>query len=260
MRSQSGTGQESKNDIRLIRADKTGWQRHWVRKMIHYKVRTSFHSCLGQGIGNLRKAYQEHPDTGVLAVANHSNWWDFMFGLWLNDHLKVDGYGMTEHANMVKYGFFKRVGIFSMEKDHAPSMKASLDYTIELLQKPNGYVWIMPQGRILCNDVRPLDFQDGLRLLVRRAKRVVMIPVALRYEFWQDEKPEACVRFGNHELVEWSRERTHCLVEHWENRVCTELNALRADTLSQDLSRFEILQQGPKSLNQRMEGLSKYAD
>jgi hypothetical protein len=52
----SKTGQD--NTIKLIKADKTGWQRHWVRKMIHYKVRTSFHSCLGQGIENLRKAYQ----------------------------------------------------------------------------------------------------------------------------------------------------------------------------------------------------------
>jgi hypothetical protein len=30
--------------------------------------------------------------------------------------------------------------------------------------------------------------------------------------------------------------------------------------LTQDLSRFTILQRGPKSLNERMEGLSKYAD
>jgi hypothetical protein len=118
----------------------------------------------------------------------------------------------------------------------------------------------MPQGRILCNDTRPLDFQHGLRLLLRRAKRLVLVPVALRYEFWQDEKPEAAVRFGNHELVEWSGETASDLVSHWENRVTTELDALKQDLLTQDLSRFTILQRGPKSLNERMEGLSKYAD
>ena len=253
----SKTGQD--NTIKLIKADKTGWQRHWVRKMIHYKVRTSFHSCLGQGIENLRKAYQENPETGVLAVANHSNWWDFMFGLWLIDHLKVDGYGMTEHTNLVKYNFFKRVGIFSIEKTHGPSVKASIEYTSELLNRPNSYVWIMPQGRILCNDTRPLDFQDGLRLILRKSRRITMIPVALRYEFWQDEKPEACVRYGTHEVVEWSKDSASGLIDHWEERVSAELDQLKHDTLSQDLTRFEILQRGPKSLNERMEGLSKYA-
>lgn len=251
---------ENQSLIKLVKADKTGWQRHWVRKMIHYKVRTSFHSCMGQGLENLRKAYTDHPEEGILAVANHSNWWDFMFGLWLNDHLQVDGYGMTEHANMVKYSFFKRVGVFSMEKSHGPSVKASIEYTAELLQKPKSYVWIMPQGRILCNDTRPLDFQDGLRLVVRRAKRLTIVPVALRYEFWQDDKPEAFVRFGTHERVEWSRESSENLVQYWQQRVTHELDQLKLDTLTQDPGRFETLMRGPKSLNQRMEKVSKYAD
>ncbi|MFM1801945.1 MAG: hypothetical protein RJA81_1297 [Planctomycetota bacterium] len=250
----------SKQPIQLIKAQKSGWQRFWIRKMIQYKVRTSFHSCLGQGLENLRTAYTDHPETGVLAVANHSNWWDFLFGLWLNEFLKVDGYGMTEHANMVKYGFFRRVGIYSMERSDPASTRASLDYTVELLQRPGSLVWMMPQGRILCNDIRPLDFQDGLRLLARRARRLVMIPLALRYEFWQDEKPEACVRFGVHEVVEWSKQSANSLVDHWQNRVTEELDILRIDTLSQDLSRFETLQRGPRSINERMEGISKFAD
>lgn len=247
-------------EIRLIKAQKSGWQQFWIKKMIHYKVRTSFHACLGQGLENLTNAYAENPGCGVLAVANHSNWWDFMFGLWLNDYFKVDGYGMTEHANMLKYGFFRRVGVFSMEKSHPASLRASLDYTTELLQRPGSYVWMMPQGRILCNDTRPLDFQEGLRLLVRRAKRLVMIPVVTRYDFWQDEKPEAAVRIGTHEVVEWSGTSAAGLISHWESRVTAELDALKADLLTQDISRFTMLQRGPKSLNERMEGLSKYAD
>ena len=63
---------EPENSVKLIKAEKTGWQRHLVRKMIHYKVRTGFHSCLGQGMINLRKAYEASPETGVLAIANHS--------------------------------------------------------------------------------------------------------------------------------------------------------------------------------------------
>lgn len=250
---------QTHSQIKLVRADKTGWQRHWVRRMIHYKVRTSFHSIMGQGLKNLANAYTENPDHGVLAVANHSNWWDFMFGLWLNDHLQVDGYGMTEHANMVKYSFFKRVGIFSMEKSHPPSVKASIEYTAELLQKPRSYVWIMPQGRIMCNDTRPLAFQDGLRLIVRRARRLTIIPVALRYEFWQDDKPEAFVRFGTHENVQWSGSSAENLVQHWQERVTHELDELKSNTLTQDATRFEMLMKGPKSLNQRMEKVSKYA-
>ena len=69
---------------------------------------------------------------------------------------------------------------------------------------PRAVVWIFPQGKIEANDVRPLRFQNGIRALVREAGRVRVVPLALRYEFWQDERPEALVRFGERTAVDRS--------------------------------------------------------
>lgn len=233
---------------RLITAHKQGPLRHAVHAMIRWKLRGHFHRVLAQGLGPLREALDDDP-SGVLFLANHSCWWDFFMAHWLNVTVPVDGYGMTDHSNMVKFGFFRRIGAYSVDRTDPASVRASLDYTAALLARARAGVWFFPQGRIACNDARPLEFQGGLRLLLQRAKRLRIVPAALRYEYWQDERPEALARFGDPAWVDRSTKAT--VLDDWRDRLTAVLDALTADALTQDASRFDLVLAGTGSTHDR---------
>ena len=181
---------------RLIRAYKHGWPRLACRRddPPEHSATASSRSAR-RGIDGVRQALDEGAG-GVLFAANHSCWWDLYLAHFLNETIPVDGYGMMEHANLTRFGFFRRIGAFSVDRSSPAGVRASIDYASSCSGGRTSGVWIFPQGKIVGNDVRPLGFQPGLRTLVRRAGRVRIVPVALRYEFWQDERPEAFVRFG----------------------------------------------------------------
>ena len=167
-------------------------------------MRKAFFRVRAQGLQQLRDALDADP-SGLLFLGNHSSWWDLYLAHLLNEAVPVDGYGMMEHFNLVRFGFFRRIGAFSVDRSDPLAVRAALDYTAELLARPRSGVWLFPQGRVAANDIRPLGFQPGLRGLLRRTGRLRMVPIALRYEFWQDERPEVFVRIGTPAWVERSR-------------------------------------------------------
>ena len=232
----------------LVEAYKHGWPRLAVDAMIRSKLRGGLHRILVQGLDGLRDEIDRDP-SGTLFLANHSCWWDLFLVHLLNESIPVDGYGMMEHFNMVRFGFFRRIGAFSVDRTDPASVRASIDYAAGLLRLPRSGVWVFPQGKIETNDHRPLTFQPGIRALVRRAGRVRVVPVAFRYEFWQDEHPEALVRFGEASWVE--RPDLPVLIPTFERRLTKELDALRVDAIAQNAGRFAPLAEGRPSINER---------
>jgi 1-acyl-sn-glycerol-3-phosphate acyltransferase len=233
---------------RIVRAYKRGWPRHAVHAMAMSKLKGGLNALRAQGLERLRANLDSDP-SGVVLLANHSAWWDLFFAHFLNETVPLDGYGMMEHFNMVRFGFFRRIGAYSIDRTDPASVREAMGYTVDLLRRPRAGVWIFPQGRILCNDARPIAFQGGLRVLLARAGRLRLVPVVFRYEFWQDERPEGLVRFGEPIWVEAAQRRD--LIADWERRMTDELDALRADSLTQDASRFTTLLRGKMSLNDR---------
>jgi len=248
-RAQSAGGRDrSAGRSRLIRAYKYGWPRKAVDALIRSKLRGGFHQVWTQGLERLRDAIDRDP-AGTLFVANHSCWWDLFLVHLLNESIPVDGYGMMEHFNLLRFGFFRRIGAFSVDRADPASVRASLDYAAGLLRGPRAGVWVFPQGKIESNDVRPLIFQKGIRALTRRAGRVRIVPVAFRYEFWQDERPEALVRFGAPSVVD--RPDLPGLIPTFERRLTEELDALRLDATAQRPDRFAVLMEGRSSISAR---------
>lgn len=233
---------------RIIEADKSGWPYHAIKQMIRWKLRGGFHRILAQGVRRLRDDLDRDP-SGTLFLANHSCWWDLFLVHLLNEVIPVDGFGMMEHFNLVRFGFFRRIGAFSVDRTDPASVRASLEYAAGLLRRPRAGVWLFPQGKIETNDARPLVFQPGIRPLVRRAGRVRVVPVAFRYDFWQDERPEALVRFGEPAQVDRPDLRT--LIPTFERRLTEELDALRADSIAQRLDAFTPLIEGKRSISER---------
>ena len=217
-------------------------------RLIATKVRNGFAAVRAQGVEEFRASIDDGPG-GVLALANHSCWWDLFLAHALNEAIPADGYGMMEHFNLRRFGFFRRIGAFSVDRTDPRSVRESLDHAAELLRRPRSLVWIFPQGTILANDHRPLSFQAGLRALIRRAGRLRIATVALRYEFWQEERPEALVRFG---IPSWvDRSSGDDAIDDWQSRLTAELDTLRDAAISQDPARFTTLIAGPRSINDR---------
>jgi 1-acyl-sn-glycerol-3-phosphate acyltransferase len=212
------------------------------------KLKAGFAGLRAQGLERLRRALDDDP-SGVLLLANHSCWWDLFFAHLLGVSVPLDGYGMMEHFNLRRFGFFRRIGAYSVDRTDPRSVRESLDYTVELLGRPRAGVWVFPQGAIYPNDLRPIRFQPGLRALLRRAGRLRIVPVALRYEFWQDERPEALARFGEPTWVDRSEADT--VLGAWEGRLTAELDALRADALARAGDRFTPLLRGRASISDR---------
>lgn len=233
---------------RMIAAYKHGWPRLAVHAMIVRKLRSGFFRVRVQGLERLRAAIDAEP-AGTLLLANHSCWWDLFLVHYLNETIPVDGYGMMEHFNMLRFGFFRRIGAFSVDRADPASVRASIDYAAGLLRGPRAGVWVFPQGRMIGNDARPLGFQPGLRALVKRAGRVRIVPAAFRFEFWQDERPEAFVRFGEPAWVE--KDQAATVVKASEARLTAELDALKLDVTAQEAGRFTTILQGPGSISDR---------
>jgi len=233
---------------RIITAYKHGWPRLAVRAMIGRKLRSGLFKVRAQGLESLRAEIDADP-SGTIFLANHSCWWDLFLVVLLNDVIPVDGYGMMEHFNMLRFGFFRRIGAFSVDRTDPASVRESLEYASGLLKKPRAGVWLFPQGRMIGNDVRPLGFQPGLRLLAKKAAPVRVVPVAFRFEFWQDERPEAFVRFGASERIE--RAEASAVVERMEARLIHELDTLKLDVTAQDASTFSTILEGTGSISDK---------
>ncbi len=194
------------------------------------------------------------PDMPLLLYGNHSSWWDAHTPFTLNRLLlKRELYVMVEHAQLARYPFFRWAGGFSVDRADARSAQRTLAYAAGLLSgAPNRCVLIYPQGEILANDRRPLQFFSGAGHLVKgvlRAREVcALAPVALRYEFIGEQRPELFASIGAPMLVSGDVS-PKALSEHMAATLTAELDALRDDVVAYRLGGFQTLLRGGASIN-----------
>ena len=78
-------------------------------------------------------------------------------------------------------------------------MKA-LQYSVDVVGDIRNMLCIFPQGIIRPPHYRPIEFQTGLAYIaqnaVKRYGRVNLIPIAVDYCFFRDNRPEVVVEFG----------------------------------------------------------------
>ena len=186
---------------------------------------------------------------GVLFAANHSCWWDLYLAHVLNETIPVDGYGMMEHANLARFGFFRRIGAFSVDRSSPAGIRASHRLRLRASEPAGGGRLDLPAGQDRRERRPAAGFPGRTSDPGPRAGRVTIVPVALRYEFWQDERPEAFVRFG--EPIRAEASGAAAVVEEAESRVTAELDLLRDDVVAQRADRFQVLLEGRRSISDR---------
>lgn len=172
----------------------------------------------------------------VIAYMNHSAWWDAVIPV----HLSHDLYPRAIHALMEgeqirKYPFFRHLGCFGPTEKTVADAKAVVEYATRVLTnaKAPAVFWIFPQGAILPSHI-PMEFRSGLARIAERLPDAVIIPVAVRYEFTKNEKPDCFVRIG--EPVARSEEAHSRFTRRLEQRLEGELTALDTE-IAQKLAR-----------------------
>jgi len=122
---------------------------------------------------------------------NHSNWWDAIIPFYLSYSVwNVDGYAFMDFKQLQKYKFFRRIGVFSVDRESGRESMKSLGYALELLKNKDTVLWIFPQGELLHWNVRPVVFEHGLSYMLSKCGKINLIPAAVNYEFLMEQRPE----------------------------------------------------------------------
>jgi 1-acyl-sn-glycerol-3-phosphate acyltransferase len=200
----------------------------------------------------VRLARAERPDPEALAgrplivCLNHPSWWDPLTGLLLARRIFPGRrhFAPIDAAGLAKYRFFAKLGFFGIEPGTARGARRFLGVSQALLAQPDTVLWITAGGRFADPRERPVRLRPGLGALLRRLDRATVLPLALEYPFWEERTPEALARFGE-ALHTGDAERS---VAGWttvlESRLAAAQDALAADALARNASRFETLADG----------------
>jgi hypothetical protein len=191
------------------------------------------------------------PDSPVLIVPNHSTWWDGFFVYYLNRIvLHRELYLMMLDEQLARYRFFSRVGAFGIRPGLPRSAMEALRYSAGILQERGKALCLFPQGELRYHATRPLEFQRGIeRILKLAGVPVQLLPLAIRCELLEDQRPEAffladrchVVDAGSFRGVEWLEGEEIALLD-------------RLETAIRSRERGSVLLQGRLPLDERWGG------
>jgi 1-acyl-sn-glycerol-3-phosphate acyltransferase len=182
----------------MLAARKSAWFERLFAVYNRNLLARRFQGLRVAGLGALRARPRDLP---LVLYANHSSWWDGLMAFQVGRACGLDHYVMMEERQLRLYPLFRRLGAFSVVREDAREAARSVRYGADLLRGTPRALWIFPQGRIRPNDERPLLLFNGAAHIIHRAGGAYAAPVAFRYEFMHDYRPEAFARIGALEEV-----------------------------------------------------------
>lgn len=235
---------------------------HWLlRKLIYNLIvkvptRNMFH----------RVWVRQNPDLPkigalpILLYANHTSWWDgymisvLMHELWRPTRSSL----MVEAETLRKYSFLRYLGAFGVDRENPRDGIAAIQHAVaSLSRQPHGVVAIFPQGKFYHPETRPLHFYNGAGLIAKQTVAATgtcaLVPLALRYEFVREQKPEAFLHIGAPTLIDSTHPIHHnakALTAHMEQTLITEMELLHADCVSYQFGSFSTLLAGNLGIQQ----------
>ena len=188
----------------------------------------------------------------------HSSWWDGYLCMVLDRLLlQRDPYLMMEEKNLRRYRFFAWAGVFGVDREDGRAALAALDYSADLLRDhPNRSLYLFPQGSIFPSDRRPLRLYSGVARLAARVGAVQIAPVAIRYEFLQEQRPEVFASVGPPRLVLAAQAGHHrALLADLTADLTSELDRLHTDLISEAYETFATVLQGRGGIDRAFDRL-----
>ena len=166
----------------------------WFTKQSVKRIRKMFSRVYVRGEDRLRDAAAAGP---VLAVSNHTSWWDPLFAIYTANALgRLDSYAMMDAKNLKRLPFLGRIGGFGFHLDDPADRRRVLRYAADLLDGPGRLIWIFPEGAEQPRAVGVGAFKPGAAIVAKWAEIDAVLPIGLRYELLGREQPEAFISIG----------------------------------------------------------------
>jgi chlorobactene lauroyltransferase len=214
----------------MLEAKKSKWFQNIFSIYNRNLLRRRFNAFKINGINNLQ-------NLPIVVYANHSSWWDGLVAFQLCRKANVDIYAMMEEKQVLEYPFHRKIGAFSVVRENPRDAVKAINYAADLL-KEKRLVWIFPQGKIMPNDVRPIEFFNGVSRIVEKSGQCFTAPIAIRYEFFGDWKPEILVKIGEPQVIKKPINSKDLTKQFAENLTQT-LDELKSDIVTNQLSDYK---------------------
>ncbi len=218
----------------------------WVASMFFFNMlQNRFYAFRYRGEENY---FDGDTNVPTILFAPHCNWWDGIV-LYNTTHriFHKEIRLMVEELN--RFPLLRRGGAYSVNKKSPQSAMKALQYSVDVVGDVRNMLCIFPQGIIRPPHYRPIEFQTGLAYIaenaVKRYGKVNLIPMAVDYAFFRDNRPEVIVEFGKrielvkgNELDKLSRKELTHYLEHALEETCDN----QFKEMSQgDISKYNIL-------------------
>lgn len=196
----------------------------------------------------------------VLAVANHTNWWDGFLACLLTRRLGLRFQILMEARHLLRYRTFLRVGALPIRRGQPRDARRDLESSRRSLV-PGTALWIFPQGsrRPAAEPIGTLEEGAG-HLLATATEPVTVLPVAFRYAYRGEQLPEAFVSVGPAWTVAAAaaaemRPRRRAITQDIAGRMRATIADLDARIATEDVAGFAPLVPGRLSINKRLDRL-----
>lgn len=159
---------------------------------------------------------------------NHSAWWDAVVPVHLShDLFRREIHALMEAEQIRRYPFFRHIGCFGPTESSFDEARSVAAYAARVLRTGKSPIlWICPQGALLPSHT-PLKFKSGLARIASAVPEAVLVPIAFRFEFLKNEKPDCWIKIG--EPVMRAEESIPQLTRRLEIRLQREMDALDED-------------------------------
>lgn len=194
----------------------------------------------GLRVARLEAVLERERDVPLVLYANHSSWWDGLVAFQLSRACGFEQYAMMEERQLREYPFHRRLGAFGVVRENARDGVRGIEYAGRLLKGTSRVLWIFPQGATLPNDARPLSLYTGAARIIERAGVADAAPVAMRYEFLDDYRPDALARIGTPARLTAGRDfNARRLTETFAASLTSTLDKLRDDIFNRDFAGYQ---------------------
>ncbi len=209
------------------------------------RFRRSFHAIRMSGV-----LPELPPDRPVIVFGNHPSWWDPALYMVLADTLfrGRPGFGPMDAPSLARYGFFRKLGVFGIDKGSTAGARRFLEVARHVLGHSSGprgraMLWITAEGDFTDPRRRPVALRPGIAHLARGVEDALLLPLAIEYVFWNESKPELLLRFGTPIAADPKR-RTPEWNSRLQDALAAEMDVLAKDSASRDKSRFRPVLRG----------------
>ncbi len=240
----------------MITPQKSAFMTRLIGVYFRKKIRRAFAAVHLKGTEHVRQARENVP---LVLYANHSAWWDAVLPVILSNQVfHHDAYAMMEEKQMRQYGFFRRIGCFSVVRENPRLAVQSLQYAADLLRQRSRVLWIFPQGTLTSAEKRPLHFYNGTAHLLRELGDVTAVPVAFRYEFVEKERPEVFITFGKPwQIRSDERVEIEMTTDILQQLLEYEMDVQREDVMEREFDAYETILTGKLSVNERWDAVRR---